>query len=462
MATNPVNLGSSSIDVASIVKNLVANKRSAPDAKIAADKQTNSTQISAVGNFTSSLTSLQSAIKTLTDGTAFTTTKVSVGDSSVFTAAADSTAQPNVYNIVVNQLATSQKTTSGAFTDSKAAVGTGNLTISIGDKSMSLDIADGANSLENIRDIINKSKDNPGVTASIVTGNDGAHLVLTSSVTGKDNAFKVVASGGDGNLSQLNFDPATDQPTVAAKDAEFTIDGLAASSPTNVVTKAIDGVTLTLSKVSAKDNGTPPAGIPTAVTITNDTTAVSGALSSLVTAYNSFISTYQQLTKYDATNQQVGALIGDATVNSIKSQVSTLIGSQFTGNTSGPTSLSDLGVAFQVDGTLKLDTTKLNKALADNPKETQNLLSGDNGIAPKLDKLITGWTSTTGILTQRTNNLNQKTKDLQDQADDLDKQMQDYTDRLTKQYTALDAMMTKLAGTSSYLQQQFDALTASK
>ena len=286
--------------------------------------------------------------------------------------------------------------------------------------------------------------------------------MLTSSVTGKDNAFKVVTSGGDGGLSQLDFDPATGTPTVAAQDAEFTIDGLAASSPTNVVTKAIDGVTLTLSKVSATDGKTPPAAIPTQVTITNDTSAVSGALSSLVTAYNSFISTYQQLTKYDATNQQVGALIGDATVNSIKSQVSTLIGSQFTGNASGPTSLSDLGVAFQVDGTLKLDTTKLNKALADNPRETQNLLSGDNGIAPRLDKLITGWTSSTGILTQRTNNLNQKKSDLADAQTDLDKQMQDYADRLTKQYTALDAMMTKLAGTSSYLQQQFDALTASK
>ncbi|NID16875.1 flagellar filament capping protein FliD [Luteibacter yeojuensis] len=460
MATNPVNLGSSSIDVASIVSNLVANKRKATDAKNAADTQANATQISAVGNFTSSLTSLQSAIKALTDGTAFTTTKVSVGDSSMLSAAADSTAQPNTYNIVVTQLATSQKTTSTAFTDSKAALGTGNLTISIGDKSMSVDIASGANSLENIRDIINKSKDNPGVTASIVTGTDGAHLVLTSSVTGKDNAFKVVTSGGDGGLSQLDFDPATDTPTVKAQDALFTIDKLPASSPTNVVTKAIDGVTLTLSKVSTQNPDN--SFNPTTVTITNDTSAVSTALGALVTSYNAFISTYQQLTKYDATNQQVGALIGDATVNSIKSQVSTLLGSQFTGNSSGPTSLSDLGVSFQVDGSLKLDTTKLNKVLADNPRESQNLLSGDNGIAPKLDKLITGWTSTTGILTQRTNNLNQKTKDLQDQAADFDKQIQDYTDRLTKQYTALDAMMTKLAGTSSYLQQQFDALTANK
>jgi flagellar hook-associated protein 2 len=463
MATSPVNIGSSTIDVNQIVTGLVNAKRADKDKQLADAKQANTTQISAVGNFTSSLTNLQSAIKALTDGTAFTTQKVTTADATIVSASADSTAQPNVYNIAVTQLAAAQKTTSPAFADSKTALGTGNITISIGDKSMSVDIASGANTLENIRDIINKAKDNPGVTASIVTGKDGAHLVLTSSVTGKDNAFKVVTSGGDGNLSQLDFDPATDQATVAAQDAEFTIDGLAASSPTNVVTKAIDGVTLTLTKASAKDGDGPDAKpIPTAVTITNDTSAVSTALNSLVTAYNSFISTYQQLTKYDATNQQVGALIGDATVTSIKSQVSSLIGSQFTGNTSGPTSLSNLGVSFQVDGSLKLDTNKLNKALADNPKETRNLLSGDNGIAPRLDKLITSWTSSTGILTQRQNNLNQKTKDLQDQTDAFQKQMDDYTDRLTKQYTALDAMMTKLAGTSSYLQQQFDALTASK
>lgn len=451
MATNPVNLGTSSIDVASIVSNLVANKRKAPDAKIAADTQANTTQISAVGNFTSSLTSLQSAIKALTDGTAFTTRKTTVGDSDVMSATADATAQPNVYNIEITQLATAQKTTSGAFANSTSQLGTGNLTISIGDKSMSLDIASGANTLENIRDSINKAKDNPGVDASIVTGKDGAHLVLTSATTGAANAFKVTTSGGDGNLSQLNFDPATDTATIKAQDAEFTVDGLEASSPTNTSTTAIDGVTLTLTTVGKSS-----------VNIVNDNSAVSNALNSLVTSYNSFISTYQTLTKYDATNQQVGALIGDATVNSIKSQVSTLIGSQFTGNAEGPTSLSNLGVSFQVDGTLKLDTDKLNTALAANPKETQNLLSGPDGIAPKLDKLITSWTSSTGILTQRTANLNQKAKDLQTQEDDLDQQMDDYTKQLTTQYTALDTMMTKLAGTSSFLQQQFDSLTASK
>jgi flagellar hook-associated protein 2 len=111
---------------------------------------------------------------------------------------------------------------------------------------------------------------------------------------------------------------------------------------------------------------------------------------------------------------------------------------------------------------LKFDSTKLAKALATNPKETQGLLSGSDGIAPKLDKLITSWTSSSGILTQRTANLNQKAKDIAQQQSDYDVTMQDYTTRLTTQYTALDTMMTKLSSTSSFLQQQFDSLTASK
>lgn len=451
-SSSTVSLGSSSIDVASIVTNLVANKRAAKDTQISTAQTANTTQISAIGNFTSSLTSLQTAMAALTNGSAFTTQKTSIGDSTVLSATVDSTAKANVYNIAVTQLAASQKTTSSAFTDGKTAIGTGTLTLSVGSKTMSVDIASPANTLQDVRDAINNSKTNPGVTASIVTGTDGAHLVLTSATSGVANAFTVTSSGGDGGLAQLDFDPATDKATVAAQDALFTIDGTAASSSTNTASDAIDGVSLSLSKIGTSS-----------VNITNDTSAVSTALTSLVTAYNAFVSTYSTLTKYDSTSNQVGALIGDATVNSLKSQVSSLLGSKFTGNGgAAPSSLSDLGVAFQVDGTLKFDATKLTKVLADNPSGVQNMLSGTDGIAPKLDKLITAWTSSSGILTQRVDNLNQKAKDLTQQQTDWDATMTAYTTRLTTQYTALDTMMTKLASTSSYLTQQFDALTASK
>ncbi|HVI53821.1 MAG TPA: flagellar filament capping protein FliD [Luteibacter sp.] len=447
MATNTINLGSSSIDVAGIVKGLSDNKRKATDKALGNLDSANKTKISAVGNFTSSLTNLQNAIKSLADGSVFKAHKTTVSEASVLSAVAEPDARSNTYTIVVDKLATAQKTTSAAFAGGKEPMGTGTLTIAIGDKSIDLDIKPPTNTLENIRDLINKAPGNPGVTASIVTGTDGAHLTLTSTSTGKRNAFTVSASG-DAALTQLAFDPATGSATVTAQDAEFTIDNTKASSPTNTVASAIDGVTLTLTK----------AGTSTVV-IQDDTSAVATALNSLVTAYNQFISQYQTLTKYDKTNQQVGALIGDATVTSIKSQVSALLGSQSTGSASGPRSLSDLGVAFQLSGTLKFDATKLTKALAISPAETQDVLSGTNGVAVKLDKMIAGWTSTTGILSQRAANLNARAKDIVKKSADFEVSMKSFVDRITKQYTALDTMMTKLGSTSSYLQQQFDALS---
>lgn len=451
MATNTINLGSSSIDVASIVTNLTNNKRKATDKALAAQDTANKTQISALGNFTASLTSLQNAIKALSDGSAFKTHKTTVSEPTVLSAVTDADAQSNTYSIEVTKLATAQKSTSVAFPGGKAAVGVGSLTIAIGAKSMTLDVKPPANTLENIRDMINKASGNPGVTASIVTGTDGAHLTLTSSSTGKQSAFTVSASG-DAGLSQLAFDPTTDTATIAAQDAEFTIDGnTKATSPTNTVASAIDGVTLTLSKIGTST-----------IAIQTDTSAVATGLTSLVTAYNQFISQYQTLTKYDATNQQVGALIGDATVTSIKSQMTALLGSQSSGNTAGPRSLSDLGVAFQLGGTLKFDATKLTKALATSPGETQALLSGPQGVTVKLDKMIADWTSSKGILSQRTANLTTRAKDIVKKTADFEVSMQTFADRITKQYTALDTMMTKLGSTSSYLQQQFDALSSSK
>lgn len=450
-SSNGVNLGSSSIDVPTIVSNLVNLKKAAPQKALDAKTSDNTTKISAVGNFNSALISLQNALKGFTDGSAFNSQKITIGDNTVLTASADATAKPGNFNVNVTQLATAQKTTSQAYTNANSAVGTGNLTIAVGSKSMSFSLDGTNNTLQNVADKINNSKDNPGVTAAVINGSDGAHLVLTSSATGVANAFTVTSSGGDGNLAALNFNPATDaaKATTQAQDAKFTIDNTPATSASNTVTSAISGVTLTLAKTG-----------PSSVTLANDPSTVTSQMTSLVNAYNSFIGTYQTLTKYDPTNQQVGALIGDATVSSIKSQISNLIGQRVPGNGSVG-SLSDLGVSFQVDGTLKLDSTKLTNALTNNPTGVQSLLSGANGIGPSLDKMITSWTGSNGIVTQRIANLNQTKKDLADQQTALDSQMSDYSDRLTKQYTALDTLMTKLQSTSSYIAQQFTALTKS-
>src|SRR6202041_368315 len=104
--------------------------------------------------------------------------------------------------------------------------------------------------------------------ASIITTSDGSRLVLAGTATGTANAITVTQSGGDGGLSSLVYDPADNitnlTQTQAAQDASFSINGFAATSPNNVVTGALTGVTLNLVGVSA-------AKTPTTLTISADT-----------------------------------------------------------------------------------------------------------------------------------------------------------------------------------------------
>ncbi len=197
---------------------------------------------------------------------------------------------------------------------------------------------DGSNgSLASIRDAINKASDNPGVSATIVNGTDGAHLVLSGTRTGAANGFTVSSSGGDGGLAALNYDPAASSGNGlsvinAASDALYTIDGLAANNAGNSVSTAIDGLTLNLSTLGTST-----------VSVADDPSKATSALTNLVNTYNSFVGIYQNLTKYDATSKVAGAMIGDATLNGINSTLSLIIG----GSANGAT-LSSIGISLQV------------------------------------------------------------------------------------------------------------------
>ncbi len=444
----------SGLDVNTLVSQLVAAKKTPLQNQIDSQKSTAQTQLSGIGQVSSALTALQSALSALTTGTAFGAHTVSTGDKTIITAtaaAATSTgtaaAVNGSYNIKVTQLATAMKASSGAFTDANTKVGTGTLSITVGDKTMNVDIDDSVSSLASIRDKINKASDNPGVTATIVTGTDGAHLVLRSSQTGQDNGFTVSSSGGDGGLSALNYDPAATSGngfTVVdkAQNALYTIDGMDGSSDSNSVT-AIDGLTINLLTTGS-----------TTVNVTSDMSSATSAMNTFVAAYNSFATLYKNLTAYDKTSGSAGALIGDATLNSIKSTL--------TGILSGPangTSLSQLGVAFQLDGTLKIDNDKLTAALGSDGGKVKALFGGDQGLGAALKAPLNSWIGSTGILVTRTSNLNKQITDLADQQTDLDNRMDALTKRYTQQFTALDTMLTKLNNTSSYLTQQFDAMS---
>jgi flagellar hook-associated protein 2 len=98
------------------------------------------------------------------------------------------------------------------------------------------------------------------------------------------------------------------------------------------------------------------------------------------------------LSKYDAANKKASTLTGDATVRSVQTQLRGLFNTALSTAGGGLTSLSDIGVTFQKDGTLKLDSGKLTTALNDSTKDVSSLFAA---IGKPTDSLIAFAASTT-------------------------------------------------------------------
>ena len=160
----------SGLDVATLVSKLVAVQKAPQQNQISNQQNKANIQLSALGQVSAALSALQSAMSSLTDGTAFTASKVGSSDSTVLGASSTGTPVNGSYNIVVTQMANGLKASSGAFASSTTQVGTGTLTIAVGSQSMSLNIDSTNGSLASIRDAIIKASTNPGVSATIDTG----------------------------------------------------------------------------------------------------------------------------------------------------------------------------------------------------------------------------------------------------------------------------------------------------
>jgi flagellar hook-associated protein 2 len=397
----------SGLDVVGIVNKLMSVEKR-PLVLLDAQIKTDQAEISAYGTLRSALAALQSSLAGLRDVSAFKTLAATISDTSLLTATAGSGAVAGSYNVQVTALAKAQKLASTGFASANDTVGSGSLTFdfgtvvgavftSNGNGAKTVTIGAGQGTLAGIRDAVNAA--NIGVTATIVSdgGTNGTHLVFTAA-SGAANSLKITVSDGDGTatdtagLSQLAYDPAAAagsgknmEQKVEAQDATLIVDGITIKRPTNTVTDAIQGVTLNLLK-----DGAPAATLTVAANPGNTGAMISG----FVTAYNQLTSTLASLTKYDAAQKQASVLTGDATVRSIQQQLRSILTSALPSG--AYTTLSQAGVQFKADGTLALDSAKLDTALKANPAGITQLFAAV-GTATDALASVSGFSSKTAV-----------------------------------------------------------------
>src|SRR5690606_1496633 len=330
------------LDVATMVAQLVAADRAQPDARIDRGERQVNSQISAIGTLRSAFSALGTAVNALSSTDNLQARKAILPTDANFAATTSAGAAAGRHQIEVLALASAQKLTSGAFA-ADAAVRTGTPASRAGETTPDIEIGESNNTLAGIRDAINAAAGGKAFTASIVTGDDGPHLVLNAVDTGSAGALKISASGGDGGLSALSYDPdgaSGLSQLLPAADARIRVDGIERTSSSNTVADVIDNVSLTFTKAEP--------GVVRELRIEGDASLQRNAVKGFVSAYNAALGAIGQVTAYDIEARTAAALNGDAMVRNTTRDLRNILSDNVT-------ELKALGISINKDGTLKLD-----------------------------------------------------------------------------------------------------------
>ncbi len=446
MAGSITSLGiGSGIDIESIVNQLVAVERR--PIQFLETRQTEiDIQISALGAVRDTVSNFQTGISDLKLSTGFRSFSVTSSDDQVITASVGEGSVPISSDIEVLTLAQRNKLASNAYASSTSVVGTGQLNISVGVDTFSISIDDNNSTLEGIRNAINDNLNNSGVTASIITADDGSHLVLTSDESGTLNELTVTITGdGDGKdrnkngLSALLFEPngkKNIQEIDAAQDATLTVDGFDVTRSSNDISDVIEGVTLSL-----KDVGT------AALSVSEDRSVGKSAIEAAVTAYNDLI--------ISLNTQRESTLQGESLLLGIETRVRQVFTNRLNVTGSNFQYLFNVGLTFDRDGVLSLDGDKYDQAIEDDFGGVVQLFSNpDNGFAQAIDSILSGYLETDGLIQARTDGLSDSRSQIDDNIERIESRVVLTEKRLRSQYAALDGLVGQLNATSSFLTQQ--------
>lgn len=415
----------SGIDTESIISGLISASRGPLDRVQQQNTRAQSaiSSLSDIGNLLSKLKDSLVALDTVQEVGSFKVTS----DSKAIVASATGAAQAGSFKIEVTQLASAYKAYSNLFgvTQSNQALNqSGTLSLSVGGKSADVELSD-SDTLDQVISKINSS--GLRVAASSFFDGEGFRLQLRGLDTGLENDVTVVESG-----TSFGF---ADNTKSTGQDAKIKVDDFEITSKTNQVQGALAGVTLAL---TAETEG------PVTVTVDSDPEGFQAKLKTLVDAYNAVVNKVHTEAGFGTIKASNPELAGDSALRTVTNRLGSAL-SQAVGNGKFQT-LGSIGLTLNNNGTLKLDSAKLNAALTADPASVTRVIAGDDsnvkGFADMLAGVVTDLTGSNGILTARKDSLSSRQRQLVDRADIEQKRLDRMEDMLRKQFSQMDQVVS--------------------
>ncbi|KRP86483.1 flagellar hook protein FliD [Bradyrhizobium pachyrhizi] len=272
------------------------------------------------------------------------------------------------HTLQITQLATAQKVIGSSQPSSSTALGlSGTFSLGLsGGTGTAISITSGM-SMQDIVDTINAQTSTTNVQASIVQVSSGSYeMVLTGTQDAADIAYS--STSGDDILNKLGVTDTSGAFTDVlqkSQSAEFTLDGIALTRNTNDISDVLSGVTFDLLQPT-------PSGTSLNISIETDTSQITSALQTFVTNYDAFRDQViaQSAQNSDGTAASSAVLFGDSTMRDLMTQLQ-----QVLSGTVGGMTMADLGLSFNENNELQLDTGTLSTVLTQNLAGVTQLLS---------------------------------------------------------------------------------------
>lgn len=440
----------SGVDTGTLVTSLVAAQFAARTAALKAKSETLTAQISGVATLKSMMNGFSAALATLVKGGTLQT-QPSSSNSTVLGATAISGAKLSNLSasVTVTRLATAQvaRTDTPVLKEDRAtSLETGALTLTIGGGE-GIPIAIGDGSIDAIAAGINAAKS--GVTASVVTDANGGAYLSVKGGTGDAQAFTLKGDATGSGKVDIG-DGATNTSLVStAQNAQLTVDGIAVERASNTISDLVDGVKLQLNAVST---------VPITLGSTTPTDALTQAVNDVVTTYNEVLAAITE-----QTDPITGNLRSDPAATSLLRSLKALSSKALVGGAvSGvPRSLSEIGVATNTDGTLRVDADLLARQIAANPDTIEAMFAPSSSnvfsLSASLTALTTSATSMVTGLGASTTRYTAAVGDVTEQQDKVTDQSAQLTTRLTQQYASMNARVSAYKSTQTFLTNQIAA-----
>ena len=453
-------LGASELDTNELVTNLVNATKEPRQKLIDAAKKKAEVAISTTSLLKSALSTLQNAATEI--GSVPKLNKLSIAStaSSVVTAAPSNfgVAAAGTYEVVVSQLARPQRVMSAALSSSYVTPDVTTLSITGGSSitSGSLTLDAGLTPMQIVAKINESSvaTTNKLRATLIDTKKTNPYVIVIEGPSGASSAFSIT----DGITGTDRFGFETN--TVSALNSKVQINGVEIERSSNVISDAINGLTLQL--------GSSNVGSPATLSVAPDPSSVSDNIKNFVEAYNLVTELLTKATGPAQDDDEIaGSLRADTNARSILMKLRATMTKESSAKSGSITHFNSVGVAFDRNGVLAFDQSKFETAFLSAPGDVIKSLSNnaaspyvfsglDSGLAGDIAVAAYGMIKSTGVVKAMTDGFEAKKTTVETKQSNLDAYIERLTAQYERQFSALNSVLASFKDTQEQLKRSLN------